>query len=266
MEAPIITLTTDWGNKDYFAGIVKGKLYSSIPNLRVVDISHGIEPYNLFSAAFVVKHGCLGFPPGTIHIIDVDSVETADRSFIVAEYMQQYFICTDNGLPDIVFGGQCTRIVELSVPQESNFYTFAAYHLFCNVATLIAQGTPLEQLGRTKQQLNPNTKVGYLEQGNRLVAYIIHIDSYGNAYLNITLDEFEAIRAGRNFTVNIHNSNNERIHRISDSYLSITPDNQHTGLILTVSATGLLEIAICHDSAEQYLALSEMKKIEFLFA
>lgn len=36
-------------------------------------------------------------------------------------------------------------------------------------------------------------------------------------------------------------------------------------LVLTVSATGLLEIAINHDSAEQLLSLTDLKKVEILF-
>lgn len=261
MEAPIITLTTDWGNMDFFAGIVKGKLYSSIPNVRIADISHGIEPYNLASAAFVVKHGCLGFPPGTIHIIDVDSIETERNSFIVAEYEGQYFICTDNGLPGAVFGDGCSKIVELSVPQDSDFYTFPALHLFCKVAVLLAEGTPVEDLGRTKQQLNPNTRVNYIEQGNRLVAYVSYIDSYGNAYLNITHDEFERIRAGRGFEIRFSGQHSERIREVSNAYANDRKDS----LVLTVSATGLLEIAINHDSAEQLLSLTDLKKVEILF-
>ena len=262
MEAPIITLTTDWGNKDFFAGIVKGKLYSAIPNLRISDISHGIEPYNLAAAAFVVKNACLGFPPGTIHIIDVDSFETVSRSFIVAQYQNQYFICTDNGLPHAVFGNDCQKIVELSVPQDSDFYTFPALHLFSKVAILLAQDTPIDDLGRAKDFLEPNTKMNFIEQGNRLTAYVLYIDSYGNAYLNISYQEFERIRAGRKFELRFNGQYAERIHEITNSYVN---ENKEA-LILTVSATGLLEVAISHDSAEQLLALSPLKKVDIIFS
>jgi hypothetical protein len=89
MQSPIVTLTTDWGDRDFFAGKVKGKLYSYIPGVRVVDITHNIEPFQFMKAIFVVKNACLDFPKGTIHIIDINSSETAQMPFVVVEYKEQ---------------------------------------------------------------------------------------------------------------------------------------------------------------------------------
>ena len=92
----IVTLTTDWGYSDYYIGVVKGRLYSTIEDVNVVDITHNIRKYDLLAAAFVVKNACLEYPEGTIHIIDVDSYETVkkegedrDRSFIAVKYRGQ---------------------------------------------------------------------------------------------------------------------------------------------------------------------------------
>ena len=71
----IVTLTTDWGYGDYYMGVVKGRLYSTIADVQVVDITHNIRKYDNLSAAFVVKNACFEFPEGTIHIIDVNSYE-----------------------------------------------------------------------------------------------------------------------------------------------------------------------------------------------
>ena len=43
----IITLTTDFGEKDHFVGAVKGAIYSELENVKIVDISHSISPFNL---------------------------------------------------------------------------------------------------------------------------------------------------------------------------------------------------------------------------
>ena len=71
MKTPIVTLTTDWGTQGFFAGMVKGVLVNMVEGIQVVDITHGIEPFNIMAATFVVKHACLGLPAGTVHIIDV---------------------------------------------------------------------------------------------------------------------------------------------------------------------------------------------------
>jgi S-adenosylmethionine hydrolase len=48
---PIITLTTDFGEKDHFAGAVKGSIYSELSDVRIVDVSHSISPFNIIEAA-----------------------------------------------------------------------------------------------------------------------------------------------------------------------------------------------------------------------
>ncbi|WAC02239.1 SAM-dependent chlorinase/fluorinase [Lacinutrix neustonica] len=43
----IITLTTDFGEKDHFAGAIKGAIYSELADVRIVDISHSVSPFNI---------------------------------------------------------------------------------------------------------------------------------------------------------------------------------------------------------------------------
>ena len=85
MKTPIVTLTTDWGNQGFFAGMVKGALMSMVEGVQVVDITHGVEPFNVRAATFVVRHACKGFPQGTVHIIDVASTHTPERPFVVVK-------------------------------------------------------------------------------------------------------------------------------------------------------------------------------------
>lgn len=261
MESPIITLTTDWGYRDFFAGMVKGKLMSALPNARIIDITHGIEPYNLNYATFVVKHACLGFPKGTIHIIDVDSVETADNPFVVVEYNDQYFICTDNGLPYVVFGNEFQSVTRIDkVYQDRNeYYTFAVHDLFCKVAAMIANGEPMENIGFKQDGLYVRNPLNYIESPSRLQVYVSYIDNYGNAYLNITLSDFERLRNGRNFRMMVHE---REITRISQSY---NDNNENADLLLTVSTTGYLELALKQASASQLLSLSVREGILVYF-
>lgn len=265
MESPIVTLTTDWGSKDFFAGMVKGRLYSMIENVRVVDITHNIEPFHDGYASFVVKQACLGFPPGTIHIIDVNSIEDKDTPFVVVLYKEQYYICTDNGLPYSVFGDDFSAVVQTNVYQDSNFYTFGAYHLFCKIAMLLANGTPIDELGERVDSLKRSTPLNVVEMGDMLVTYIQYIDSYGNAYLNVTYDRFMEILGTRKFELRIKGN---RVNRISTSYLDDPYQSQgsHSQLILTVSSTGFLQLAVQKASAQQLLGLKMMDQMNFIFS
>ena len=51
----IITLTTDFGYKDYFVSVIKASIYNEIPNAVVIDISNSVSPFNHSEAAYIIK-------------------------------------------------------------------------------------------------------------------------------------------------------------------------------------------------------------------
>ncbi|MBR1850206.1 MAG: SAM-dependent chlorinase/fluorinase [Bacteroidales bacterium] len=253
MSRPIITLTADWGSRDFFAGMVKGRIFSQLPDANVVDIALGLEPYNIVQAVFVVRSACTTFPEGTIHIIDVNSEETIDQSFVAIEYRGQYFICTDNGLPYAVFGNDFTRAVQLHVFQDSDYFTFAAYNLFCKVAVMIAQGEPFDSLGVAVDTLNRRQVPTYVDDGSRLSVYVTYADSYGNIYLSLTHSEFEALRRGRRFHLVVREYT---VTELSPGYDEVRQTSRNSvRLLLTVSATGYLELALKEASATKLIGV-----------
>lgn len=257
MDSPIVTLTTDWGDRDFFVGKVKGKLLSSIPGVRVVDITHNIDPFVLTKTIFVVRNACLDFPQGTIHIIDVNSSETKEKPFVVVQYKQQYFICTDNGVPGAIFGRGVTQTVVIDVPRETNFFTFAAADLFCKVATMLAQGVRLEEIGPA-HELDIKTPMMIDESGDLIKIPVVYVDGYGNAYLGMTYETFEQLRRGRRFVMRVKEHS---ISKLSHSY----SDVQSGGLLLTVSCTGNLQVAMNESSAQQLVGLNNMVTVDLIF-
>ena len=252
MEMPIVTLTTDWGAKGFFAGMVKGALYGMIEGVRVVDITHSVEPFNVQSATFVVKHACIGFPPGTIHIIDVKSNHTPDHPFVVVKAKGQYFICCDNGLPAAALGDSIEETCAIPV-QENGVYNFASYSLFTRVAAMLAAGAKLSDIGPAHTSLLKSSNVGYICQNDQYRIYILHIDAYGNAYLGMSYSEFETLRQGRAFSLTVRD---QEISELSASYYQQHATNDpRRRLRLTVSATGLLELAMKEGSFEQLLGV-----------
>lgn len=234
MKTPIATLTTDWGEQGFFAGMVKGALMRLVEGVQVVDITHRLEAHNVMSASFVVRHGCLGFPEGTVHLVDVAS----QPPFVALRARGQYFLCSDNGLPALVFGQEAEEIVRLET-QENGIYNFAAYNLFCPAAARLLKGAPLSDLGPRHPQLLQRPWAGYLQQGEYYRIYVHHVDNYGNAYLGMSYREFEELRQGRAFTLQVKELTTSEL---IPSYHRGSGGN-NLGLILTVSATGMLELA-----------------------
>ena len=89
--------------------------------------------------------------------------------------------------------------------------------------------------------------------GDEYRVYIHYIDTYGNAYLGMTYSEFEELRAGRAFEMIVRE---QRISEVMDSYYQqhATADPRRK-LRLTVSATGLLELAVKESSFAQLIGL-----------
>ena len=264
MDSPIITLTTDWGPSDFFVGMAKGRLYSDIPNVRVVDITHGLEPFQLSRAIFVTRYACMGFPEGTIHIIDA-TASNDKRPYIVVRHKDQYFICVDNGLPCAIFGEDASHAVAIDVSrfEKRSSQTFAAYDIFCPVAAMLASGAELSDIGAPLDGFLPYMPICPIFRNEVLKIYVSYIDNYGNAILNITYKEFKDIQAGREFEMNVHGY---LITKVVDSYSDAnTSGSGRTSLLLTVSTTGYLQIALRQYSAEQYFGLREQDALTVHF-
>jgi S-adenosyl-L-methionine hydrolase (adenosine-forming) len=95
---PCITLITDFGLRDPYAGIMKGVILNIVPSAVIVDVTHEIDPCDLLHAAFVLKSTYAFFPRGTIHIVVVDPGVGSDRRPILVVTNDYFFVAPDNGL------------------------------------------------------------------------------------------------------------------------------------------------------------------------
>ncbi|MBP6429049.1 MAG: SAM-dependent chlorinase/fluorinase [Bacteroidales bacterium] len=248
----LVTLTTDWGRSDHYVGAVKAKLYSTITNCQVIDITHDIKKYDLMEGAFIVRNACLNFPKNTIHIIDVDCTESKRKKHqhAVIKYNDQYFICTDNGMPSIIFEG-LSPIIAIGITesyQESSYYTFSVFDLYCKVAALISYETNIEDLGYVIPELVKKNVLNPIIYADSILCTVFHIDGYGNVFLNILVDEFIKRLGDRIFILEIDNN---IISTISKSYDEVKINDA----LLTVSSSGHLELAINKSNASELFGL-----------
>ena len=85
MPPPIITLTTDFGLSDHFAGTMKGVILGIAPRAQIVDITHEVKPFEILEGAFTITQAYRYFPKGTVHLIVVDpGVGSARRPILAA--------------------------------------------------------------------------------------------------------------------------------------------------------------------------------------
>ncbi len=255
---PIVTLTSDLGNKDYYVAIIKGKILSQAENVNIVDISHEIAPFNIQEAAFLLKNSFFHFPAGTIHLVSVHAEKREATKCLLILYKKHYFVGIDNGLFSLLFDEHPQKIIEIQngkVPASS----FITKDVLCDVVGDILAGKSIESLGNVIQSIESKTYLNPPDNAYLMRVNIIYIDRFGNLILNITKDKFENTRAGRNFVINY--KRNEELREISDTYGDVSEGER----LCLFNASGYLEIAINKGNANQLLGLHLDNTIQIEF-
>jgi S-adenosylmethionine hydrolase len=216
----IITLTTDFGYKDHFVGVIKGAIYSELADAKIVDISNEISPFNIPECAYILKNSYKNFPKGSIHIVGVDSEPTPENQHIAVLVDGHYFISANNGVIGLITSEITPeKVVEINIPNPEHG-SFPVLDVFVKVACHIARGGTLEVVGKLFNKLKDIREFAprITENGNGIVGSVIYIDNFGNVITNIEKHTFEAYRKGRGFVLN---ARNKKINQIHNKYSDI---------------------------------------------
>lgn len=246
----IITLTTDFGEKDHFVGATKGAIYSELADLKIVDISHSVSPFNIAEAAYIIQNAYNSFPKGSIHIIGVDSELNPENKHIAVKLDDHYFICANNGIMSMLCSEITPeKIVEINIHDRIPT-SFPVLDVFVKVACHIARGGTLDVIGKAIETIKPiKNLVPYInEDRTQIIGSVIYIDNYGNVVTNIKKHFFESVQKGREFEVSARNYKFKTIHsKYSDIVNFDVPEEKRhdegRGLVVFNSG-GFLEIAV----------------------
>ena len=214
---PVVTLLTDFGNKDYFVAAVKGAIINEVENPLIIDITHKIEPYNHTQAAYVLKNTFRSFPEGSIHIIGVESEKTPENKHIAMLFEGHYFIGADNGILSMIRESfKAEKIVEINIHQNVTT-TFPVLDIFVKVAAHISRKGQLEVIGKSikiiKELTNVNPVVN--NKSNQIMGSVIYVDNYGNVITNITRKLFQEVGKSRAFTIF---ARNVKFKKVAETY------------------------------------------------
>jgi S-adenosylmethionine hydrolase len=94
----VVSFLTDYGLDDPYVGEVKAKMLSVCREIRVVDITHSVEPQNVLHGAFLLYLSYRFFPEGTVHLAVVDPGVGTERRGVVIATRRYWFVGPDNGL------------------------------------------------------------------------------------------------------------------------------------------------------------------------
>jgi S-adenosylmethionine hydrolase len=116
---------------------------------------------------------------------------------VIVKSAGHYFIGADTGLISIILDEKPEKIISISVNQDSGYFTFPSRDRFVKVATMLAKGASMDELGEPLDSLNPKTLLQPHFDGKTIYGNVMHIDNYENVYVNIT-DRFVRDSLGKN--------------------------------------------------------------------
>jgi hypothetical protein len=256
----IITLTTDYGEKDYFASALKGAVLSQLPDTNIIDISHNVSPFNITEGAYILKNAYHHYPKGTIHIIGIDAEKGKDKLHIAAEIDGHFFIGADDGIFSLMFPEiKPDKVVALTIDQESDSLTFPGKDVFVKAACHIARGGMLGVIGRQLSTFKPATDFNPIvsTDGNSISGSVIYIDNFGNVVTNITKKLFRDIGKTRDFEIKLPRV--YTINKIHKDYSSV-PESEMLALF---NSGGYLEIAVSRADSQTKSGASRLLGISF---
>ena len=241
---------TDFGTKDHYAGVMKGVILGINPNARIVDITHEVEKYNIFEAAFKLLSYYTYFPRGTVHVAVVDPGVGGPRRPLAIDAGGYFFVGPDNG----IFSPVLDSLDDLRVVEITNAAymlgnvsgTFHGRDIFAPTAAHLSSGADICELG------DPAAEPVSLEfpepsvSGGEITGEVLYVDSFGNLVTNI---RGETVGPGSTVYVGQH-----RAGGVSRSY----GEAGKSELLAIIGSAGLLEISVNQGSAKDFLGAKQI--------
>ena len=253
MPNPIITLTTDYGTDDHLVGVLKGVILKINPDAQIVDITHGVAPFDLLDGAMAIANAYSYFPPRTIHVVVVDPSVGTDRRPLLVSGQNQYFIAPDNGVLSGVYDKEQNFVVR-HLTAEHYFLqpvsrTFHGRDIFAAVAGWLSKNWQPASMGEEitdfKRFALPRPK----EADGLVKGVVLKVDSFGNLITNFRSEDLPegALEKGEiKLQVGSH----------TVSKLVPTFANGNAGeAIAYVGSSGLVEIGVNKGNASKTLGL-----------
>ncbi len=254
----VITLTTDWGYRDFYVGALKGSILKHSDKIQIVDISHSIEPHNTLDAAFILKQSYKHFPEGTVHIFGIGSAGKEGK-FLAVKYKGHYFIGADEGIFSLIMDDAPESIVELD-PGDEKFSAFISIHLFVPAAVKLVEGKNISSLGKPVESIIEKTLLQPVIEGNTIRGTIVYIDDFENLIVNVSRKLFDRVRQDRNFVIHFRKFEYHE-DKIAKHYDSVSEGEK----MVIFNSFNLMEIAVNRGKAASLLGLQlrDTVRIEF---
>ena len=248
----VVTLTTDFGLRDPFVGVMKGQLLVRFREVRIVDLTHEVLAHWPAEAGFWLARAFRYFPPGTVHVAVVDPGVGTARDIAIVECEGHVFLAPDNGLlGSVIEDAEAITLRRMAPGALARIHvgspsaTFHGRDIFAPMAAELAAGRiQPSDLGPVVPELIP----GWLEEPvvgqGQVTGSIVTVDHFGNLITNIDARLLDGIphavvrAAGKEMP-------------LRRTYADVRPGDY----LALVNSFGVVEIARAEQSAAEGLGL-----------
>ncbi|HLG95767.1 MAG TPA: SAM-dependent chlorinase/fluorinase [Bryobacteraceae bacterium] len=258
MPRRVITLTTDFGTCDHFAGTMKGVILSIQPAAEIVDMTHEVCPFEIPDGAFTIAQAYRFFPKRTIHVVVVDPGVGSTRRPILAEMAGHYFIAPDNGVLSMIFSREAAKVRHITNDRyflKPLSRTFHGRDVFAAVAAHLAAGVPPARFGpRIDDYIRLTLDQPARNGKSSWTGSVLKVDRFGNIITNLHIEEFPQVKT-RPFELRV---SSQPIKRLALTFTDCEPGE----LFALVGSSGYIEVATNQGSAVQALGCSAGSPVE----
>jgi S-adenosylmethionine hydrolase len=196
---PTIVFMTDFGVVDDSVALCRGVMYSIMPEVRIVDLTHQVTPFSILDGARFLYGATPYFPAGTVFVVVIDPTVGSTRKAIVARSKRgQYFVLPDNGLLTLVEQRDGIEAVrEITNPDwmigSKMSSTFHGRDIFSPAGAHVARGDDWTTAGpemAVKDLVRLELKLATLDERGLNATVIATDGPFGNLVTNVDAEDF----------------------------------------------------------------------------
>jgi len=213
-----IVFMTDFGVVDDSVAICRGVMYSIMPDVRIVDLTHQVTPFSILDGARFLYGATPYYPAGTVFDVVIDPTVGSTRKAIVAKSKRgQFFVLPDNGLLTLVEQRDGIESVrEITNPDwmigTKMSSTFHGRDIFSPVGAHVARGDDWTKVGPempVSSLVRLELKAARLDDRG-ITAEVIATDGpFGNLVTNLDAEDFLKLGYQRGQEVSVKLNNKE---------------------------------------------------------
>lgn len=194
-----IVFMTDFGVVDDSVAICRGVMYSIMPEVRIVDLTHQVTPFSILDGARFLYGATPYYPAGTVFVVVIDPTVGSTRKAIVARSKRgQYFVLPDNGLLTLVEQRDGIESVhEITNPDwmigTKMSSTFHGRDIFSPVGAHLARGDDWTKVGPempVSLLVHLELKAASLDDRGATAEVIATDGPFGNLVTNLDAEDF----------------------------------------------------------------------------